>query len=95
MVLQNTLNLSLTEWKAKMMTDWKLLSLIEEFIKDKWRGVIHIKAKKLNSISTNDLDDQNKLYPDYKERRERRKKKGDESKSFAVSDTGMDDIWKD
>ena len=64
----------------------ELRRLAEEVRKWKWIDRKFLKrGKKLNMITTNDLDQDNKLYPDYLERRERRKKKDNKPQSFAQS----------
>jgi len=66
--------------------NWKLLSLIEGFLRSKWRKVRYIKAgKPLNWISTEDLDSEGNLFPDYKERRKRRKEKRQKEKSNVLA----------
>lgn len=65
------------------MIDWKLLNLIEDFLRNKWRRVKYIRAgKPLKSITTMDLDSEGKLKPNYLEDREQRKKKRKEAKVF-------------
>jgi len=69
-----------------------VLWLMEETVKAKWRKVRYIKTgRRLNWISTEDLDSNNKLFPDYKERRKRRKEKRNKSKAFESID--LDELF--
>lgn len=64
----------------------ELRELAEEIRKWKWKDRKFLKrGKKLNMITSNDLDQDNKLYPNFLERRAKRKKKEKESKSFSWS----------
>lgn len=67
----------------------ELFKLAREIIKWKWKDRKFLKrGKKLDMITTNDLDDDNKLYPDYLEKRSARKasaKKEREDSPFRYS----------
>lgn len=52
-----------------------------------WHGVKRIKSKdKLSFITTNDIDENGKLYPDYLEKRKRIKKKEENSPGWGKKD---------
>lgn len=54
----------------------ELRRLADEMRKRKWHRVKRIKGgKRLTYLTTNDLNEQNELYPDYLQKREKRKKK--------------------
>lgn len=64
----------------------ELRKLAEEIRKWKWKDRKFLKrGKKLEFITTNDLDQDNKLYPNFLERRKRRRKKGKDPEAAAWS----------
>lgn len=64
----------------------RILQLLEEFIALKWGGVKHLRGRKMKGVSTNDLDADGKLRPDFLEDRKLRKKEGDKPKSYGYVD---------
>ncbi len=70
------------------MDIWKLIELIEHMKISKWFGVQYIRngGRRLKSVSTNDLDSERKLKPNYMKDRALRKKKRAEPKSFGWVD---------
>lgn len=52
-----------------------LKDLLYQLRKSKWAGVRKVKGRKNLFVSTNDLGPDGRLYPDYLERRKKRKKK--------------------
>jgi len=73
------------------MFDWNLLRLVERFLEEKWGRIRYKKGKPLNCVTTNDLNAEGKLFPDYKERRKRRKEKRNKSKAFESID--LDELF--
>lgn len=50
-------------------------------------------GKKLNFITTDDLNVNGKLPVDYLERRKQRKKEKENGKGYGIPTSGIDDIW--
>jgi len=80
--------------KPKMAVSYKdgedperLISLAEWLKRTIWQDVIHLKStKKLDYRTTNDLDENNKLYPDYLKRRKKKNKaREEEGSTFSYS----------
>lgn len=64
----------------------RILQLVEDFIKQKWIGVKYKKGRRFDSITTNDLDAEGKLIPDFLRIRKLRNKKRKKSKSYGFMD---------
>ena len=60
--------------------------LIYSLRKSRWAGINKIKGRKIRFISTNDLNENNKLYPNFLERRKRRKQKKSGAFKWSKSD---------